>query len=72
MSSQRSFFFFSYKEAIDPCMFRRLGSQVAGVGHRKGSTPAQLGTDLDLPGMVENNQAQQDDGGEADEAFECK
>lgn len=53
-------------------MFRRLGSQVAGVGHRKGSTPAQLGTDLDLPGMVENNQAQQDDGGEADEAFECK
>lgn len=32
----------------------------------------RLGTDLDLPGMVEDNQTQQDDCGEADEAFECK
>lgn len=29
-SSQRSFFFF-YKEAIGPFMFKKLGSQVAGM-----------------------------------------
>lgn len=37
-----------------------------------GAAPTLLSTDLDLPGMVEDNQAQQDDRGEADEAFECK
>lgn len=38
----------------------------------EGGTPVQLGTDLDFPGMVEDHQTQQDDCGEADEAFECK
>lgn len=42
------------------------------LGHREGSCPGQLDTDLDLPGVVEDDQAQQDDCREADEAFECK
>lgn len=42
------------------------------LGHGEGSCPGQLGTDLDLPGVVEHDQAQQDDRREADEAFECK
>ena len=42
------------------------------LGSRKGSCLSPLSTDLDLSGMVEDDQAQQDDRGEADEAFECK
>lgn len=72
MHHHRDFFFF-YKEVICPFMFKKLGSRVAGVGGAgEEGTLAQPGTDLDLPSMVEDNQAQQDDRGEADEAFECK
>lgn len=45
---------------------------LGALGPREKGIPAQLGTDLDLPGVVEHNQAQQDDRGETDEAFECK
>ena len=41
-------------------------------GAGRGAALAPLSTDLDLSGMVEDDQAQQDDRGEADEAFECK
>lgn len=45
---------------------------VGGGRAQGGEPPGQRGTDLDLPGVVQDNQAQQDDGREADEAFECK
>lgn len=38
----------------------------------RGAALVQPGTDLDLPGVVEDHQAQQDDRGEADEAFKGK
>ena len=72
---QRSLAGYSPKGPKELDTTERARMKVAGAGGpgvQKGSCPKPPSTDLDLSGMVEDDQAQQDDRGEADEAFECK